>query len=79
MLSNRTVGIMDPVVVFRTFDLGEAEVIKSRLESAGIPVEILHENSAALLDVAVGGARIVVPAERAEEAKSLIQDNGTGQ
>jgi hypothetical protein len=70
---------MDPVIVFRTFDLGEAEVIKSRLESAGIPVDILHENSAALLDVAVGGARISVPSDRVEEAKALIADTGRSE
>jgi hypothetical protein len=64
---------MDFVTVFRTFDLGEAQVIRSQLDGAGIQADIEHENSAALLDVAVGGVRVVVPSEKAEEARALIE------
>jgi hypothetical protein len=64
---------MDLVVVFRTFDLAEAQVIRSQLEGAGIDADIEHENSAAMLDVAVGGVRVVVPTEKAEEARALIE------
>ncbi len=64
---------MDLVVVFRTFDLAEAQLIKSRLEGAGISAEVTHEHSAANLDVAVGGARVVVAADQAEEARALVQ------
>jgi hypothetical protein len=63
----------DPVVVFRTFDLAEAQVIRSQLEGAGISAEVEHENSAALLDVAVGGVRVTVSADRASEARDLIE------
>ena len=63
---------MDPVVIFRTFDLAEAQVVRSRLEGAGLQAEVEHENSAANFDVAGGGVRVVVPAEDAEEARALV-------
>jgi hypothetical protein len=65
---------MEPVVIYRTFDLGEAQVMRSRLEGAGIDAQVEHESSAAMLDVAVGGVRLVVSADRAEEARALIAD-----
>jgi hypothetical protein len=68
---------MDPVVVFRTFDLAEAQVIRSQLEGAGIEAEVFNENSAAHLDVAVGGVRVVVSVERAGEARALIEQKPT--
>ena len=64
---------MDPVVIFRTFDLAEAQLLRSRLEGAGMDAQVAHENSAAILDVGVGGVRIVVPAEQAEEARALLE------
>lgn len=64
---------MDPVVVFRTFDLAEAHLVRGRLVEAGLEAELMHEHSAANLDVAGGGVRIVVPDEQAEEARALIQ------
>ena len=67
---------MDPVVVFRTFDLAEAQLVRGRLVEAGIEAELMHENSAANLDVAGGGVRVVVPDEQAEDARALIQSTG---
>jgi hypothetical protein len=64
---------MDPVVVFRTFDLAEAQVVRSRLEGAGLHADVQHENSAANFDVAGGGVRVVVPAEQADEARALVE------
>ena len=64
---------MDPVVIFRTFDLAEAQLVRGRLEGAGLQAELAHENSAANFDVAGGGVRVVVPQEQAEEARALIQ------
>ena len=63
---------MEPVVVFRTFDLAEAQLLRSRLETAGLNAQVTHENSAANLDVPGGGVRVVVPAEQAAEARELI-------
>lgn len=64
---------MEPVVVFRTFDLGEAQVIRSRLEAAGLQASVEHENSAANFDVPGGGVRVVVPADKAAEARALLE------
>lgn len=64
---------MEPVVVFQTFDLAEAQVIRSQLEGAGIQAEVQHEQSATNFDVGSGGVRVVVSSDRAEEARGLIQ------
>jgi hypothetical protein len=64
---------MDPVVVFRTFDLAEAQLLRGRLVEAGLQAEVMHEHSAANLDVAGGGVRVVVPDEQVNEARALIQ------
>lgn len=64
---------MDPVIVFRTFDLAEAQLVRGRLVEAGLEAEVMHEHSAANLDVAGGGVRVVVPDEQADEARELIQ------
>jgi hypothetical protein len=69
---------MDFAVVFRTFDLAEAQVVRSRLEGAGLKADLQHENSAANFDVAGGGVRVVVPSELAEEARALIE-SGTNE
>ena len=67
------------MVVFRTFDLAEAQLVRSRLETAGIDAEVTHENSAANLDVPGGGVRVVVPAEQAEDARELIESGENAQ
>jgi hypothetical protein len=64
---------MEPVVIFRTFDLAEAQLLRSRLEAAGLDAEVTHENSAANLDVPGGGVRVVVPENQAAEARGLIE------
>jgi hypothetical protein len=63
---------MDPVIVFRTFDLAEAQVVRSRLEGAGLQADVEHENSAANFDIAGGGVRVVVPSEQANDARALL-------
>jgi hypothetical protein len=64
---------MDRMIIFRTCDLAEAQVIRGRLEGAGIAAVVEHENSAANFDVAGGGVRVTVPTEQAEDARALIQ------
>lgn len=64
---------MEPVVIFRTFNLGEAQLLRSRLEAAGIDAQVEHEQSATNFDVPSGGVRLVVPRERAEEAKAFLE------
>src|SRR5688500_8102196 len=48
---------MENVVIFRTFDLAEAQLVRGRLEGAGFRADLAHENSAANFDVAGGGVR----------------------
>jgi hypothetical protein len=67
---------MYPVVVFRTFDLAEAQVVRSRLEGAGLNADVEHENSAANFDVAGGGVRVVVPSDQVKEARALLESKG---
>ena len=64
---------MDPVVIYRTFNQAEVQLIRSRLEGAGIEAEVQNEQSASNL-AGVGEFRIVVPGESAEDAQTLLRD-----
>ena len=66
---------MDMVVVFRTFDLAEAQLVRGRLVGAGIRAELTSENSSANFDVASGGVRVTVPNEQADDARALIESS----
>ena len=66
---------MDMVVVFRTFDLAEAQVVRGRLVGAGIRAELAHENSSANFDEAGGGVRVTVPNEQVADARALIESS----
>ncbi len=66
---------MEPVVVFRAFSPAEAQLVRSRLESAGFLVEVVGELSALSMEgysMATGGIRVLVPADQAEEARQLL-------
>ena len=67
------------VEVFRSVSEPEAQVIKSLLESYGIP-SLLTSNAAPSVHVFVfdgmGGVRVMVRKSMADEARSLIKDNG---
>jgi hypothetical protein len=53
--------------------LDEAEVARGLLESEGIPVALLDSQTAALgLGPAVGGVRVLVPADEAGRAAELL-------
>ena len=61
--------------VYRTAGLMQAEIIKGRLESAGIPVMLDYESLGRVMGITVDGlgeVRILVPDERADEAKELL-------
>jgi hypothetical protein len=61
--------------VYRTAGLMQAEIIKGRLESAGIPVMLDYESLGRVMGITVDGlgeVRILVPNERAEEARELL-------
>jgi hypothetical protein len=64
--------------LIRIWDLAEADVIKSFLESQGIPCLIRGEAIASLYRImtdGLGEIRILVPAEHFETAKKLIEES----
>ena len=66
---------MDLVTVFQTFNPGEAQLVRSRLEAAGFLAEVTHELSALSMEgysMTTGGIRVEVPSDQADEAKQLI-------
>ena len=67
---------MEPVVVYRTFSIADAHVVRSSLESAGFHPEVLGELASLSMEgysMATGGVRVMVPGEEAEEARELIE------
>jgi hypothetical protein len=68
---------MELVTVFRTFNPGEAQLIRSRLEAAGLMAEVTHELSALSIDgysMSAGGVRVQVPADQVDDARALISN-----
>ncbi len=66
----------DFVVVYRAQGELEASVIKTHLESEGIPVMLQYESAGRVFGLTVDGlgeVRILVPQELAEEAKRIIE------
>jgi len=63
-------------LVYRTAGMLQAEVIKGRLESAGIPVLLDYESLGRVLGITIDGlgeVRVLVPDERAEDARQLLE------
>jgi len=61
--------------VYRTAGLLQAEVIKGRLESAGIPAMLDYESAGRVFGITVDGlgeVRVLVPDEHAEDARELL-------
>jgi hypothetical protein len=55
----------------------KAQLIKGRLEAAGIPVLLDYESVGRVMGITVDGlgeVRILVPHDRAEEARELIEE-----
>lgn len=67
----------EPVVVWEAANLMEAQVVKGRLESEGIPALIRGEALAAIYGLTAGNlaaARVLVPAPLADKALALLFD-----
>jgi hypothetical protein len=66
----------DPLVVIYTSQGPlAAEVIKSKLESAGIPAMLKYESAGRVLGLTVDGlgeVKVLVPKEREQEARDLL-------
>ncbi|PAW85616.1 MAG: hypothetical protein B9S33_09470 [Pedosphaera sp. Tous-C6FEB] len=73
---------MQLVTVFTAFNPAEAQLIRSRLEAAGLLVFVADELAALSLDgyaLAAGGIRVQVPEVDAAAALELIHDAGTAE
>lgn len=67
---------MQLVTVFRSFSPAEAQLIRSRLDAANIPAEVMNELAALSMDgysMAAGGILVQVPDDFAAEARALIE------
>ncbi len=73
---------MQLVTVFTAFNPAEAQLIRSRLEAAGLMVFVADELAALSLDgyaLAAGGIRVQVPEVEAAAALELIRDTGEAE
>lgn len=64
-------------VIYNSAGMMRAQVIKSKLEGAGIPVLLDYESVGAVIGITVDGlgeVRVLVPKDRAEEARALIEE-----
>jgi hypothetical protein len=67
---------MNLVTVFRTFNPGEADLVRSRLDAAEFDATVTHELAALSLEgyaLTAGGVLVQVPEDQLEEAKALLQ------
>jgi hypothetical protein len=65
----------EPLVTVRTAKYMEAQIIKGRLESEGIPVLLSYESAGLIYGLTVDGlgqVKIMVPQHLAEEAKEIL-------
>lgn len=66
----------EPVVVWEAANLMEAQVVKGRLESEGIPALVRSEALGAIYGLTTGSlaaAAVLVPAALAEKAQQILQ------
>jgi hypothetical protein len=69
----------EQLVTVRTAKYMEAQIIKGRLESEGIPVLLSYESAGLVFGLSVDGlgeVKIMVPQHLAEEAKEILGING---
>jgi hypothetical protein len=74
-MSNKASRHPGLAVVYVEHGLSRAHVIKAKLESAGIPVLLDYESAGPAFGITVNGlgaVRILVPSDRADEARALI-------
>lgn len=73
---SRSLGGPDLVTIYTTMGLLQAEVIKGKLESAGIPVLLSYESAGPVFGITVDGlgeVEVQVPREFEAEALDLIE------
>jgi hypothetical protein len=60
----------------------QAQIVKGRLESEGVPSLLQYEGAGLVFGVTVDGlgeARVMVPEELAEEAKAIVNEHEYGE
>jgi len=65
----------EQLVTVRTARYMEAQIIKGRLESEGIPVLLSYESAGLVYGLTIdglGAAKVMVPKHLAEEAKEIL-------
>ena len=73
---------MDRVTVFSAFNPVEAQIICSRLQTAGFDASVEGEAAALNMEgytLATGGIRVQVPENEKMDARKLIEANEEGQ
>ncbi len=68
----------EPLVTVRTANYMEAQIIKGRLESEGIPVLLSYESAGLIYGITVDGlgeVKIMVPRNLADEAREILGIN----
>ena len=76
MSAQRNLNVMQLVTVHRAFNPADAQLVRSRLDAAGLYAVVTHELSALSLDgyaLAAGGILVQVPEDQAEEALALLK------
>jgi hypothetical protein len=70
---------MKLIEVYKSFSPADAHLICSALQSAGIPAQVMNEISSLAIEgyaLASGGIRVVVPEDRFDEARGIIEHAG---
>lgn len=73
---------MELVTVFTAFNSAEAQLVRSRLEAAGLFAVVTDELSALSMEgyaLAAGGIKVQVPDVDVVAALELVRDGGTGE
>jgi len=71
-----------PEVVYVARNRLEAEVVRGRLQSAGIPAILQYESAGVVYGLTVDGmgeTRVLVPTHLAEEARHLLAEVNRGE
>jgi hypothetical protein len=72
---------MELVTVYKSQGMLAAQVVKSKLESAGVPALLKYESYGQVLGLIIDGLGLVevqVPSEYAEDAEALLDEEETG-
>ena len=75
MVSREAMNKPGLTTVYTTFGQLKAQVIKAKLESAGIPTLLSYESAGVALGITVDGlgeVRVMVPDHLAQEARELL-------